>query len=42
MTFGYISISVTLKPDVTILNSPASHVNIDENKKQIKKIILHK
>lgn len=40
MTFDYITISISLKPDVTTLNSSVSNLNVDENKEQINKIVI--
>lgn len=41
MTFSYITISISLKPDVTVLISPVPNLNVDENKEQIKKIVIY-
>lgn len=40
MTFDYITISISLKPDVATLNSSVSNLNVDENKEQINKIVI--
>lgn len=41
MTFSYITISISLKPDVAALISPVCSLNVDENKKQIKKVVIY-
>lgn len=41
MTFDYITISVSLKPDVTTLRSSVFNLNVDENKEQINKIVIY-
>lgn len=40
-TFSYITVSISLKPDVAALVSPLSNLNVDENKQQIKKIAIY-
>lgn len=41
MTYSYITISISLKPDVTALIFPVSTLNVDQNKQQIKKVIIY-
>lgn len=41
MTFGYITISISLKPDVAALISPVSNLNVDETKERCKKIEIY-
>lgn len=41
MTFSYITIYISLKPDVAVLISPVPNLNVDENKEQIKKIVTY-
>lgn len=41
MTFSYVTISISWKPDVAALISPVSTLNVDENKEQIKKVVIY-
>lgn len=41
MTVSYITISISLKPDVAALMSPVPTLNVDESKVQIKKVVIY-